>query len=818
MTSSEPLEIAPSSIDEAVTRAARRIAPLWPLRHFVASNPYLGLTDLPVEDAAERLAEVAGGRMTMDRAFYRDAVAEGRILDEDLEAALAGAGSSLDLAALRRAAEAPGPNLAHRVLPTVADVARAHTGVDWTALVVDRISTWAGGYFDQGQGLWPSPFRDLPAYRAWHAEAAVDRVPETLGVARFRTIVADLPDEPGEMVHVAVARLRLGAPTLERFFHRSLMSVGGWAAYARYLDYQAELAGEGGDHAARDLLAVRLAWDVALLESLADRGVRGAWQEARPLADARALRDELEVERVLHAAYERAAQRRLVHGLEGGRPAGSAATARPRVQAAFCIDVRSEPLRRAIEETSGDVATLGFAGFFGVPMAYVRLGERTGGAQCPALLAPAYEVGEAGPDAATTDRVRAARTWRAAIERTWKAFKLEAVACFGFVETYGPLYLGRLVSDALGLSRPTAGPLPPDRELAPSLDPHPDGAPGIPAADRVDLAEGILRGMSLTEGLARLVVLAGHGSTTVNNPYASGLDCGACGGHPGFANAQAAAAILNDDDVRRALPARGLDVPTDTVFVAGLHDTTTDEVAILGDVPASHREDLADLEAVLAKAASVARRRRAPSLRLTADDRGEQEVFGRSRDWAQVRPEWGLAGCEALVVAPRERTASVDLGGRVFLHSYRWQRDEGFQVLELIMTAPMVVASWINLQYFGSTVEPTAFGSGNKTLHNVVGGLGVLEGHGGDLRTGLPWQSVSDGVSIVHEPLRLTAVIEAPEEASEGVLQRREEARTLVDHGWLHLMRIDESGRVHRRARGAARWTPVGAGPRSLAA
>ncbi|MCB0187394.1 MAG: DUF2309 family protein, partial [Caldilineaceae bacterium] len=133
-----------------------------------------------------------------------------------------------------------------------------------------------------------------------------------------------------------------------------------------------------------------------------------------------------------------------------------------------------------------------------------------------------------------------------------------------------------------------------------------------------------------------------------------------------------------------------------------------------------------------------------------------------SRDWSQVRPEWGLAGCAALIVAPRERTYGRDLGGRAFLHSYDWRQDRDFTILELIMTAPMVVASWINLQYYGSTVDNQRFGSGNKVLHNVVGTLGVLEGNGGDLRVGLPWQSVHDGENYVHEPLRLSVVIEAP--------------------------------------------------------
>jgi uncharacterized protein YbcC (UPF0753/DUF2309 family) len=174
-----------------------------------------------------------------------------------------------------------------------------------------------------------------------------------------------------------------------------------------------------------------------------------------------------------------------------------------------------------------------------------------------------------------------------------------------------------------------------------------------------------------------------------------------------------------------------------------------------------------------------------------------------------VRPEWGLAGCAAFVAAPRTRTRDLDLGGRAFLHDYEWSQDEGFGVLQLIMTAPMVVASWISLQYFGSTVDNQAFGCGNKTLHNIVASVGVLEGNGGDLRTGLPWQSVHDGERYVHEPIRLNVVIEAPREAMNEVLEKHEEVRTLLDRGWLNLWAMDGTGAISHRYAGGLEWTRV---------
>jgi uncharacterized protein YbcC (UPF0753/DUF2309 family) len=181
----------------------------------------------------------------------------------------------------------------------------------------------------------------------------------------------------------------------------------------------------------------------------------------------------------------------------------------------------------------------------------------------------------------------------------------------------------------------------------------------------------------------------------------------------------------------------------------------------------------------------------------------------RANDWSQVRPEWALANNAGFIAAPRERTQDADLGGRAFLHEYRWQNDQDFKILELIMTAPMVVANWINMQYYGSVVDNETFGSGNKVLHNVVGGaIGVLEGNGGDLRVGLPMQSLHDGQRWMHEPLRLSVFIEAPAEAMDDIIARHDLVRQLVENHWLHLFRIDDAGNVYQRVK-QGDWQPV---------
>jgi uncharacterized protein YbcC (UPF0753/DUF2309 family) len=835
-----PRPTTTEGFDAAVRAACARIAPLWPLESFVAVNPYLGLVDRPFAEAAEVLADVAGAASTLPAAFYLDAVDAGRISTADLVGALAAADPPVerDPEAFLRSVRSAGTEDPFAIaVPTVAAVATEWTGHDWDRFSIDRVSAWAAAYFDEGQALWRSADRSLPLFVAWKEEAGIDRTPEVMGLRGFRAAVRSLPDDPAAAARVALDRLAVPCEARERYLHAVLLRLGGWSGYAARIVWDHQLV-QHEDDTLLQFASVLLAWEVGLLEALSSTGIEGAWAEAMlglSGHEARsASRPGLARLLVLQDAFDRSQQRLLVERLAAHEVAGPEDPARPDAQAVFCIDVRSEVLRRHLEAGGGKIDTIGFAGFFGIAIEYLPIAHDAGEAQCPVLLTAGYTVQETVSDPTRAVEAVEARRLAHHVRRAWKSFKMGAISCFSFVGPVGLLYLPKLFTDGHGRTRPIRRP---DTEAlpkwaieervptlaGPAVAATPDGvtsvdltAVGIPLDDRVDLAAGALGAMSLTEGFGRLVLIAGHGASTVNNPYDTGLDCGACGGHTGEANARVAVAIFNDAAVRIALAERGIVIPTDTWFVAAQHDTTTDEVTVFdrGSVPASHAADLAALEARLAEAGAATRRERARRMGLAQDlDAAalDAAVVGRSTDWAQVRPEWGLAGCRTFIVAPRSRTRGLDLGGQSFLHSYDWRKDDGFGVLELVMTAPMVVASWISLQYYGSTVDNRLFGSGNKTLHNVVGRLGVLEGNGGDLRPGLPWQSVHDGESYQHEPLRLNVVIEAPLDAMTDVIAAHPGVRDLLDNGWLNLLAMDDTGSVSHRYAGDLVWEAVAA-------
>ncbi len=777
-------------VERAADAAVRAIPPAWPLDSTVAVNPFLGQTGERLAAAGARLARVGGVPVAMARAWYLARIERGEIGEEALAAALAAsphAGKPADVAALRAAAADPRP--APAALPTVADLAAGASGVDWPGLLADRIGAWAGAEFDRGQALWQVP-QGRRAWDSWRAWARRDLTPEIHGLQGFAALAAAAPDRPADAILAAVRALGLSPAALETYFHQLLLSLGGWAQYGRQRLWEAELHG-GADTTAADLLAIRLLWEQAL-HGLHGAAIAEPWERARAAHAAPIEPGPAEiVDEILQEAAERAAQARLARTLAAPAEDPGAAEARPALQAAFCIDVRSEVFRRALESVDPGIRTLGFAGFFGVSAEHRGFASDIAERRLPVLLQPGVcSVADGAPEADRAAR-HSARAGRA-----WGRFKLAAVSSFAFVEAAGPIYVGKLLRDALGLAAPEA-----PAEPAPRLD------PALPLSARIDAAETVLHAMALTEGFARVVLLAGHGAGVVNDPHRSALQCGACGGYSGEVNARLLAALLNEAEVRAGLSGRGIEIPEDTLFLAGLHDTTTDAVTLYdADADTAGRaEEILRIRGWLAEAGRLTRGERAPRLSRAGDG---SAIPARARDWAEVRPEWGLAGCAAFVAAPRARTRGRKLEGRAFLHDYDWQADNarGYPVLELILTAPVVVASWISLQYYGSTVAPETFGAGNKLLHNVVGGIGVLEGNGGAMRAGLAWQSVQDGQGEAHEPLRLAVYVEAPTEAIGSILARHPDVRALFDNRWLHLFALGADGRVAARYAGDLAW------------
>lgn len=863
------------------------IGALYPLTSFVASNPLSGLEDLGFRDAGAIAHGLWGVRSGPSAADLRRALDTGAVTDADVDAVLrqelgdaesrAAAGQEESLIGLTRRLmlqDPPTPERCEQVramvsgttVPSVRVVRTALEAVAapeawWTR--VDDLAhhccarTLAGAAWPGAVGPWQELREMAPVLdREW-------------GVRGVGAIIEALPADAAQATACLMEHLALAPADRPAFIAHLLARQPGWPAHLRWRERHAALGVAAGLEPdpgpdpgvlLEEVVATRLALDIitadALAPSLLGRTlsredlvsmeapddlpelVAGALGEGAgqrvPQADLTMLAASLTPlasGRLAHlraAVFEHAYERDLLGRIgtqSATTPQGSTevrATSGVTGQVVTCIDVRSERFRRHLEQT-GPWETFGAAGFFGIPVRY-ESATGTVSERSPALLRP----GIAARDLAV--RPQGFEGVADALGRSVRSIESAPGLVFSWVEAFGwllaptllvrtlwPRGWGRLGRWATGrLALPSTGDL--------DLD--------VTAPDVVGAAAAFLTSTGLRE-FAPVVVLCGHGATVTNNPHAAAYDCGACGGAAGDVSARALALTLNDPSVRRLLRADGIDIPAATVFVPAVHDTTTDTVRVLDD-PGTRSADpdiLAQLGRDAARAGRDVRQERVVLLpdRTSRGPVTLAEVESRAADWAQPRPEWGLAGAAAIVVGPRELTRGLDLGGRVFLQSYRQDLDPDGSALRQLLAAPVVVAQWITSQYWSSLNDPDRFGAGDKTTHNVIGDgqrlSAVLTGARGDLRIGLPWQSVSAvapqhgdsaagpwAQSTAHAPQRLLVVLHASPERVEAAITAVPEFGRLVLGGWILLRAVDpDTGDVVARE-DDGRWAAVRAG------
>ncbi|MGN6328857.1 MAG: YbcC family protein [Rhodanobacter sp.] len=807
------------AVREACAQAVHSIAPSWPLDGAVAINPHWYRIHMPVREVAARLVLLGGINVLPQQGYLRECWSQGRITSADLEAARAQStiADLPDAQALVAALYEPPVTAMPLIVDELDDSAGGTRHLPWRGEIMFQLSQVCAAYFDKDQSHW-LPRAPQGLYRFWTDTLRHEKgLGMVMGLPGLRDTLRGLPDTAEVAMHWALARLQLPETALEPYFESLLLSINGWASWCAWLKYQADGRGLADRHL-EELLAMRLVWEALLLEchphraDMAAARLRMAWAVfPQRLA---AVTHRARIDEVWQMALEQRFQRELADKLQAAVGLGHGA-APADAQMVFCIDIRSEPMRRALEALDDRIQTRAFAGFFGLPMSYRPLGAPTSRPQLPGLAFPEVEVedqilapADSSPDDAPARRQRMRRL---AAHGQWQNTTRWPNTTFSYVEAVGFGYLRRLWQ----WLRPPATPRHNDdhhglphacRTLArPRLM-------GVPLERQVALAAGALRVMGIDRELAPLVVLTGHASQSCNNAHASTLDCGACGGQSGEANVRALAALLNEPEVRAALARdEGIEIPQATWFMAALHNTTTDEIQgfDLDLLPAPKHPRWQQLQQTLERAGDRVRRERAPSLWMSATG-SPDEVLTRFRrranDGSETRPEWGLTTNAGFIIGPRELTRHASFT-RCYLHDYDAQADTDFSVLEKLMLGPLVVTHWLGWQYHASTTDPLHYGAGNKVLHNVIGGrIGVFEGNGGDLRIGIPRQSLSDGRTWRHEPLRQTTVIAAPRDAIDDILARHEVLQRIIGNGWMILWQY-EGGRLMRWTDG--RWLPL---------
>lgn len=633
---------------------------------------------------------------------------------------------------------------------------------------------WCQAYFDKGQATIGMPNRDLGLFKCWKQLARWDR-----SLGKQHDWLQSLSTDSNEVIIECLDKLRVPKESRLTFLALMLTTLPGWASYIKQQSgWNHNAADDNCSAYPADYLAMRLA--ITLL----------VWPEAMELLNWHRTKKNNERIQISESSEVRYRDE-LVNKITSPREI-VAMKEEKQAQLVFCIDVRSEPFRNAIEST-GHYETYGFAGFFGVPVTINdKINDECYDA-CPVLLKPAHQV-ELSPLESGRDFNKAIRyrNFRRALIRVYQSAKYAFVSPFVLAEMMGPfsglwMTLRTLFPQIATKFSEKIKTMNMDKvDICAQLE-------NISIEEQTQYAFSALRLMGLSHNFAPLVVLCGHGSSTQNNPFATALDCGACGGRHGGNSARVLTAILNNQSVRSSLSSKGIKIPQETLFVAAEHNTTTDEVELYlsEDNINSRKDSIARVKEDLERARQVNTSKRCKNLGGAVEKSSVMAAF-RASDWAQVRPEWGLARNAGFIVAPRDLTKKIDLQGRAFLHSYDWQQDPDGESLKTILCAPMVVASWINQQYLFSTVNNVAFGAGSKITSNITGKMGIMQGNSSDLMTGLPLQSVykEDGTAY-HEPLRLLTLVYAPRQLLSKIIEREDILKKLFGNGWVNLVCID---------------------------
>ncbi len=798
-------QMAEVVVVSAIVAAASVVGPAWPLRNFVAANPLTHLEPLAFQDALSIIGRAHGvtGRATLG--YFVDLYAEGRITTAQLRSALAEekptghCHEELSIASFedlsrRLATVADRSSAPHRSFRSWKAKEPAH-GSDPARQSDLHSSVWA-------QRGWGLASTDGP-WELWLNGAAHRSYDRAVGISGAAAFARSLPRDPAAAIIRLATVLNLSEAHLVSYFVAMFASAPGWTGHASWRSRRTHHIGP-----LVELAAMRMAHDALFAPA---RPMSRSSDTDSPTCgtDSRfSLTNTLDTDqddsqelvafsgRVWQRALEISVEERLLpaltHAARSDRLTRAGHGTRPASQSIWCIDVRSEPVRRRLEAL-GNHLTYGYAGFFG---AAVRQVDADGVTHelCPGLIEPAFDSEQAPSDL----------TVRQVLHRTVTAVSRHPLGALAVAEGGGLVAAGAStlsVLDPLRMRRITR------TWTRGSSSPHqvPVLRTELDVAARADLVEAALRATGLTDDFAPVLVFCAHGASPENNAFATAYDCGACGGNDGVVNATLLVDALNDPNVRAVLAVRGLHLPEDTVAVVALHDTTTDSVDLLPSPDRPLTESLRSVGVDLREAGAAAAQHRGPTLPNHSSRHGERPLARRAADWSEPTPEWGLAGNAAIVIGPRDLTTSIDLHQRVFLHSYDRENDPHGTILEQLLTAPLVVAQWINAQYYFSAVAPGVFGAGDKTTHNVVGDVGVLSGAHGDLRTGLPWQAlfrdqpgtVPDAGNLMHEPVRLLAVVAADPQLICDVVSRHETLSQLVVNEWIHLVCLDGS-RTHR--------------------
>ena len=757
-----------------------------PLKDYVFLNSLQSFQDQPFHEAMKRSSEIFGYKTYLDINEYRESFTKGEIRKELLDKFIIESKGSDNYKEWYY--KLTKHNYEVRIDSRVGELRKKwkkFLKIDIDNLVHLNLFRIIGAYLDQGISIW-----NFPSTKKGLRNTLIDLGKNSF-TSFFQTEKAiNLLLNP-EIHVVDLLKLIVGN---ESYFFNYLFDQQfahpGWSGMVAYLETNPHVLLDNRSVTLEDFIFVELLLEIDTLEHL----YSNKWEPLGNLSkvaakDLFAPTKDVEICDVLkiwQEAYEWSYYDEVLAYVSHQQNIES--TPKNSFQALFCIDDRECSLRRYIEQVDSKSATFGTAGFFNIEFYYQPDGAKFLSKLCPAPLTPKYLVLEKSTHYKHKKEVGFSSKTHGLFVGWFLSQTLGFWAAFKLLKyVFKPSYGNTTVSSFQHMN--------PTSTLVYEYNEENSSLHGLTIGYTVDemahRMEGLLKSIGLTSNFASIVYIIGHGSTSANNAYYSTMDCGACSCKPGSVNARLAALMLNREDVRALLKQKEIEIPSETQFLGGLHDTAQDEIIFYDLAVLSEENRTAHLknqqifnEALLLNAKERSRRFMSIDSNKSLE-KIHSSIKSRTFSLFEPRPELDHATNTLCVVGRRGLTKNLFLDRRAFLNSYDYSKDLDGSYLLSILKAVTPVCGGINLAYYFSKVDNQKFGSGSKLPHNIVGLFGVANGIEGDIRPGLPKQMVE-----VHDAMRLLCVVEHYPEIVKNVLFSVDATYEWYKNDWIKLVVI----------------------------
>ncbi|HEX6892396.1 MAG TPA: DUF2309 domain-containing protein [Chryseolinea sp.] len=765
-----------------------------PLKDFIHHNTLHAFQNLNFHNAIYKASAMFGYRVSLSLAEYR-ALYKAKKINSEI----------LDRVILERKGPGSHQEWKEKVLTTKYTKAAPLIGglrsnwkrqyqIDMDSLVHPILFRILCSYLDQGISIWNFPVKEK-SFISSIRELERNSFTSFFNTKRARNLLLRSTAEISDLLKILVGDESLFKQYLfdQQFAHQ------GWSGMFSVIEDQPQTLLEQKKPSIHDLIVFELLLEIDALELHFGKDweplAKKLKERPRDLFEKHQQTELDEVTTIWQEAFEWTYYDEVLAGISMEKPAKSVPSQKT-FQAMFCIDDRACSLRRYLEKFDTNCETFGTPGFFGVEFYYQPEDGKFYTKLCPAPVNPKHLIKEAG-------------------SRKKRGMEMH------FNKHSQSFHGGWLISQTLGfwsavrlflnVFRPTMSPATAssfrhmDKFSKLTIEnKHPDNREndlqiGFTVEEMALRVEGLLKSIGLVKDFAPLVYVVGHGSSSVNNPHYAAYDCGACSGRAGSVNSRAVCYMANHFKVREILRERGIDIPSTTQFIGGIHDTTRDEIMFFDEhslskqnVENHDKNEVIFSNALEHNAKERSRRFVSVNTRLSPE-KIHEKVQTRSVSLFEPRPELNHATNTLCIVGRRALTKQLFLDRRSFLNSYDYSIDPDGRLLFDVMKPLGPVCGGINLEYFFSRVDNQKLGAGTKLPHNVMGLFGVANGIDGDLRPGLPSQMIE-----VHDPVRLLIIVEHFPEVVLKTIQKSPQVYEWFINEWVHLVAVNpETREIH---------------------